>query len=273
MASRGLFPSDAVIRRVDGELVLLLGGGRALLMQLAHPLVARGVAEHSDFAADPLSRLERTLTATYAVVFGTTAQAIRAGQSVHAVHQHVTGVDYRANDPELLMWVHATLVDTALAIHRRFLRRLSDADAERYYQESTKVAEVFGLSRDDQPEDVAAFRAYVDAMTGRLAAGLTDQSRQLGQAVLHPHLPRLTAPVMAGIRQLTTGLLPTALRRAYGLDWDGRRQAALNTASLALRTGLPLVPPPLRRVPPGAVRLLAPGPGPGRAPAPAPAAA
>jgi uncharacterized protein (DUF2236 family) len=260
MASPGLFPPDAVIRRVDGELVLLLGGGRALLMQLAHPMVARGVAEHSDFAADPLSRLERTLTATYAVVFGTTGQAVRAGKSVHAVHQRVTGADYHANDPELLMWVHATLVDTALAMHRRFLRRLPEPDAERYYQESTRVAEVFGLRRDQQPDDLAAFRAYVDAMVGQLAEGLTDQSRQLGHSVLHPRLPRLTAPVMAGVRQLTTGLLPRALRRAYGLDWDGRRQAALETASLAVRTGLPLVPPVFRRVPPGAVRLLSPAP-------------
>jgi uncharacterized protein (DUF2236 family) len=256
MASRGLFPADAVIRRVDSELVLLLGGGRALLMQLAHPLVARGVAEHSDFAADPLSRLERTLTATYAVVFGTSAQAARAGNSVRAVHRRVTGVDYRADDPELLLWVHATLVDTALTVHRRFLRPLPTADAERYYQESTRVAEVFGLSRDRQPADLSAFRSYVDAMVRRLAEDMTDQSRHLADAVLHPRLPRLTAPVMAGVRQLTTGLMPSRLRTAYGLGWDGRRQVAFDTASLALRTGLPWVPPVLRRVPTGALRLL-----------------
>jgi uncharacterized protein (DUF2236 family) len=256
MSGRGLFPADAIIRRVDSELVLLLGGGRALLMQLAHPLVARGVAEHSDFGANPLSRLERTLTATYTVVFGTSAQAARAGSSVHAVHQRVSGAGYQANDPELLLWVHATLVDTALTIHHRFLRPLSDADAERYYQESTRVAEVFGLSRDRQPEDLPAFRAYLDAMERRLADGMTDQSRQLAHAVLHPRLPRLTAPVMGGVRQLTTGLMPGRLRRAYGLRWDGRRQAAFNTASLALRTGLPWVPPVLRRVPAGAMRLL-----------------
>lgn len=256
MTNRGLFPADAVVRRVDSELVLLLGGGRALLMQLAHPLVARGVAEHSDFAADPLARLERTLTATYAVVFGSTAQAARAGNSVRAVHQRVTGVDYRADDPELLLWVHATLVDTALTVHRRFLRPLSPVDAERYYQESTRVAEVFGLSRDRQPEDLSAFRSYMDVMVRRLAEEMTDQSRQLAAAVLHPRLPRLTAPVMAGVRQLTTGLLPSRLRRAYALGWDGRRQAAFDTASLALRTGLPWVPPVLRRVPAGAARWL-----------------
>jgi uncharacterized protein (DUF2236 family) len=252
----GLFPADSIIRQVDSELVLLLGGGRALLMQLAHPLVARGVAEHSDFEANPLARLERTLMATYTVVFGTSAQAARAGRSVHAVHQRVTGEDYRANDPDLLLWVHATLVDTALTIHRRFLRPLGNADAERYYQESTRVAEVFGLSRDQQPEDLAAFRAYLDAMERSLADGMTEQSRQLAHAALHPRLPWLTAPVMGGVRQLTTGLMPPRLRKAYGLRWDIGRQAALDTASLALRTGLPRVPSVLRRVPAGAMRLL-----------------
>jgi uncharacterized protein (DUF2236 family) len=256
MSDSGLFPSDAVIRRVDSELVLLLGGGRALLMQLAHPLVARGVAEHSGFESDPLARLERTLTATYAVVFGTTAQAVRAGQVVRSVHERVTGPGYYANDPELLLWVHATLVDTALAVHRRFLRPLPAGDADRYYQESTRVAEVFGLRRDQQPEDLAAFRRYVDGMVADLAGGLTDQSRQLANSVLHPRLPMVTAPLMLGVRELTTALVPGRLRQAYGLSWDRRRQTALGAASLVLRTGLPLVPTLLRRLPPGAVRLL-----------------
>src|ERR1700736_549817 len=75
MSSAGLFPPDAVIRKVDGEVALLLGGGRALLMQLAHPLVAKGVAEHSGFESAPLARLERTLAATYTVVFGPTTEA------------------------------------------------------------------------------------------------------------------------------------------------------------------------------------------------------
>jgi len=253
MTSPGLFPADAVIRKVDRELVLLLGGPRAVLMQLAHPLVARGVAEHSDFAVDPFARLERTLNATYTVVFGTSEEANRVGQSVRAVHDSVTGAGYEAGDPELLLWVHATLVDTALAIHRRFVRPLAPADAERYYQESTQVAEIFGVSRDRQPDDLLAFRRYRDAMVGRLAEGLGDQSRELAKSVLHPRLPLLAAPIMAGVREVTAGLMPDGLRKAYGLRWDGRRQAAFNTASLAVRASLPLVPGVFRRVPTGAV--------------------
>src|SRR2546429_319415 len=118
------FPPDAVVRRVDGEAVLLLGGGRALLMQLAHPMVARGVAEHSQFEADPFSRLQRTLDAVTTIVFGTEDEARQVAAVVGAVHERVFGDGYRANDPDLLMWVHATLIDTALRVHARFLRPL-----------------------------------------------------------------------------------------------------------------------------------------------------
>src|SRR4051812_46054784 len=127
----GLFPDDAMIRQVSGEVILLLGGGRALLMQLAHPQVAAGVADHSGFAEDPYGRLRRTLDATYTIVFGTEAEADLVARQLFAVHERVTGPDYRANDPELLMWVHATLVDTALRVHARFLRPLRPKDAER----------------------------------------------------------------------------------------------------------------------------------------------
>src|SRR5438067_1722302 len=132
----GLFPEDAVIRRVSSEAILLLGGGRALLMQLAHPQVAAGVADHSGFEADPFGRLRRTLEATFTIVYGTQEDADLVARQLWAVHERVTGPGYRANDPELLLWVNATLIDTALRIHARFLRPLSPTDAERYYQDS-----------------------------------------------------------------------------------------------------------------------------------------
>jgi uncharacterized protein (DUF2236 family) len=253
MPRDGIFPPDAVIRRVDGELVLLLGGGRALLLQLAHPLVARGVAEHSDFRTDPLRRLQKTLAATHAVVFGTGEQAEQAGAHVAAVHAHVRGPGYRASEPALLLWVHATLVDTALRVHRRFLRPLRPADAERYYQESATVAEVFGLPRAEQPADLAEFRSYFRRMVTELSGLMSDESRRLGHRVLYPRLPVLVAPVTAGFRELTIGLLPAPLRRAYGLRWDPARQLALNATALATRATLPWVPPTLRRVPDRAV--------------------
>jgi uncharacterized protein (DUF2236 family) len=240
------FGPDSVVRRVDGERVLLLGGGRALLMQLAHPSVARGVAEHSDFRADPLRRLRRTLAATAAMVFGTRETAERTAAAVRAVHERVRGENYAADDPELLLWVHATLVDTALRVHGRFLGGLSTADADRYYQESTVPAELLGVPRDQQPGDLAAFRAYVRHMVGTLQ--VSDDARRLARAIVSPRVPLPLSPLARFGRDLTAGLLPRPLREQYGLSWTPVQAAALDAAALASRLALPRVPPALRRV-------------------------
>lgn len=245
---RPLFPPDAVIRRVDGEGVLLLGGGRALLMQLAHPSVAQGVADHSDFARDPFGRLRRTLEASFAMVFGTEEEARRTAAALRAVHDRVTGPGYRANDPELLMWVHATLVDTALRVYERFVGQLSPADQERYYQESAVVAEIIGVPRDRQPPDLAAFRDYVRTMVGSLE--VTDTARRVASAVLDPpRFPWPATPLLALVRQVTIGLLPLPLRVQYGFSWDAPRKAALLVAGAASRLVWPRIPAPVRRAP------------------------
>jgi uncharacterized protein (DUF2236 family) len=245
----GLFPPDAIVRRVDAEAILLLGGGRALLMQLAHPKVAAAVAEHSGFASDPFSRLRRTLDATFTIVFGTTDQAAETAAALRAVHDRVAGVGYHANDPELLMWVHATLVDTALRVHRRFLGPLSPLEAERYYVESMTIAEILGVPAAQQPVDLAAFRSYVRGMVGALE--VSDVARRLARSVLHPRLPLGPAfePALVLGRQLTVGMLPAPLRAGYGLSWDRPRQAALVLVGAASRQVLPRVPAVLRRVP------------------------
>lgn len=243
----GLFPDDAVIRRVSGEAILLLGGGRALLMQLAHPKVAAGVADHSGFEEDPFGRLRRTLEATYTIVFGTKDEADLVARQIWAVHERVTGAGYQANDPELLMWVHATLTDTALRLHRRFLRPLTDSEAARYYEDSVVVAEALGVPRSVQPADLAAFRQYMRDMVGSLV--VTDTARQLADAVLHPRLPFVAEPGMALARELTAGLLPRPLRQQFGLGWDRNRKTALLLAGAASRTVLPRVPSVVRRAP------------------------
>ena len=248
MAGDGLFPEGSVIRRVDGELVLLLGGTRALLMQLAHPLVARGVAEHSGFQADPFARLQRTLDASYTIVFGSAEAARRVARQVHNVHRRVRGEGYEANDPELLLWVHSTLVDTALRIHARFIRPLPADEAEEYYRQSMQVAELLGVPVELQPPNLTAFRAYVRHQVATLEVG--DDARRLADSVLHPRVPLgglVGEPLSLVVRNLTAGLLPSPLRAAYGLSWDAGRQAAFAGASLAVRQMLPRVPGSIRR--------------------------
>jgi uncharacterized protein (DUF2236 family) len=244
-AGAGLFPPGAVIRRVNAEPVLLLGGGRALLLQLAHPSVAAGVAEHSGFRTDPFARLARTLGAMGTIVYGTEHDARATADALAAVHRRVTGPGYAATDPELLLWVHATLVDTALRVHRRFLGPLSDADAEDYYRQSTRVAELLGVPLDRQPADLAAFRAYVRATVAGLI--VTDAARRLAGDVLHPRLPLVAGPLAELARQITVGLLPPPVRAQYGFTWAWPQDTALLAASLATRRVLPLVPGTLRR--------------------------
>jgi uncharacterized protein (DUF2236 family) len=247
MAHDGLYPPDAVIRRVTGEGVLLLGGGRALLMQLAHPSVAEGVASHSDFRADPFSRLRRTLEASFTMVFGTVEEAERTAAAIRAVHERVTGPGYYANDPALVLWVHATLVDTAVTLYERFVRPLSPDERGEYYEQSMVQAVMLGCPASDQPSTWDEFGDYVRTMVGSLV--VSDTARSLAHDVLHPRVPLVAEPVVELARQLTAGLLPAPLRLQYGLRWDRSRRLALRGAAAASRQVMPLIPGVVRRAP------------------------
>jgi uncharacterized protein (DUF2236 family) len=245
VASR--FATDAVIRRVDAEGSILLGGGRALLLQLAHPKVAAGVAEHSDFEGDPLRRLRGTLEATYTIVFGTDEAAADVAERVHRIHTHVTGAGYQANDPALLCWVNATLVDTALTVYTAVHGPLTRAEKEEYYEDSTYVAELLGCPRDAQPADWADFRRYWHDTVGGLE--VSDTARHLARSIFAPDLPWVAGPPIALARFLTIGTLPPRIRDQYGYRWRTSDRLALDAATKAARRLVPLVPRPVRRLP------------------------
>src|SRR5919201_1183445 len=146
MSDAGLFGPGSVTWRVNREGVLLVVGGAALVLQVAHPLVAAGVAEHSNYREDPWGRLYRTLDLTTKIVFGSTEVAEEAAARIRHVHGRVhgettepggrypAGTPYDARDPELLMWVHATLVDTSLLVYTRYVGPLSIGEQQRYYE-------------------------------------------------------------------------------------------------------------------------------------------
>src|ERR1700682_1981447 len=161
----------------------MLGGGRALLMQLAHPKVAAGVDEHSDFRTQPIRRLRRTIRVTMAIIFGDRETALGAARSVNQVHAKVRGRDYRALDPDLLLWVHATLTDSALVTYETFVGRLPAQEREDFYQESKMIGELLGSPRHRFPATLSDFDVYVDQMVstgpvrvGRIALELAGQA-------------------------------------------------------------------------------------------------
>lgn len=247
----GLFPPGTVARRMNAETALVLGGGRALLMQLAHPMVAAAVADHSDFRRDAFGRLANTLDLTLTVAFGDEHQRSAAAARVTDTHGRVTGRRddhrYRALDPELLLWVHATLVDSALVTYERFIGSIGQAARARYYEEMKRQAAAFGISEDRLPGSFEGFRGYVDGMVATV--NVTDEARELCRGVLSPPSPATLRPLAVGMRFLTTGLLPERIRDAYHLRWDPGRQRVFAAFGAAMRGVVPLLPDAWRRWP------------------------
>ena len=242
----GLYAENSITRRVSRENILLLGGGRALLMQLAHPKVAAGVDDHSDFRSSPIRRLRRTVLMTMAIVFGDRDTALEAARAVNQAHARVRGQDYRALDPDLLLWVHATLVDSALVTYEKFVQPLTGSEREDFYQESKLLGELLGIPRERFPAMLRDFDQYVLQMLADGEVRVTERARDLARLVVRPRLRLLPGPVMVPFEIVTTGLLPESLRDDYSLAWGRRQQRAFRLAVAAVPRLVALTPPVLR---------------------------
>lgn len=230
-------------------------------MQLAHPLVAAGVAEHSDFKADPFGRLRRTLDTMLAIVFGDRAAALAWAERVRRTHARVrgtlagaagpfpAGTPYEANDPDLLLWVHATLIDTALRVHRNFFGPLDPATLVRYYEETKRMAVMVGVPEGALPPTLDAFGDYVQDMLSSETITVTPAARDLAAAVLRPPVPLVGGPAGAALAFVTVAMLPERLREAYRLPWGPARDAAWRAMLAGGRLAVPRLPRLLRDMP------------------------
>ncbi|HEY7526916.1 MAG TPA: oxygenase MpaB family protein [Candidatus Limnocylindria bacterium] len=253
-ADAGLFGPGSMAWRIDGEALVLAGGTAALLMQLAHPAVAAGVAQHSDFQADPFARLRRTLDASYAVVFGTTSRAERAIRRMNAIHGVVHGAvpesgdAYDARDPALLLWVHATLVDTALRVYDAYVARLSAEEQQAYHAESRRIAIRLGVPAAAVPETLVELRGEMLRSMANGTVTVSPTARALAPSVLYPTAfpPRAVWDIG---HLISMSVLPAPIRRGYGLPWSARRQRGMERMAALSRRMVPLVPRRLRRVP------------------------
>jgi uncharacterized protein (DUF2236 family) len=249
LASRdGYFAPESVIRRIGNTpLTPVLGGGAAVLLQVAHPLVAAGVVAHSDYRDDLWRRLMRTLRALYLITYGTKAEADATGETVQRVHGYVRGVTteqlgafppgtpYSAADPELMLWVHATLVYVSLELYQRHVRRLTPDEEERYYREMATVARIFGTPSEVIPRSLDAFREYLAAQVGGGPITVTAPARSIAEVILAAPLPAPMRVLVPAHRLATAGALPAALRAQYGLRFTRRHRVALHVAARAVR--------------------------------------
>jgi uncharacterized protein (DUF2236 family) len=258
-ADSGLFGPDSVTWVLAREPFLLVGGGRALLMQVANPLVAQGVVDHSGYEHDPFGRLVRTVRWLVAVTFGTTAEAQQASARVRGVHRGVhgtlhhsnasaalpAGTPYAAEDAALSRWVLATIVESMLATYEAMVGPLDCRDADRFVREWRAVAPLVGVAGTHTWDTAASLRAYVDTEVTTLRP--VAASRDAARVVLRPPLPtRALRPATAWAAFLTTGLLPTPLRRAYALRWTPAHDAAHRATCASLRQVHRVLPRRLR---------------------------
>jgi uncharacterized protein (DUF2236 family) len=259
--TRGLYGPRSVARRVNREVVILLGGGRALLLQVAHPLVAAGVAAHSNFRQEPLQRLWRTLDLMLTMTFGDAAQAIGAVRAIERVHARVhgrlaaavgpfqRGTRYDANDPRLLLWVYATLVDTALLVYERLVGELPARTRVAYYEESKIGARLFGIPEHLIPRRFDDFGDYMQHMIEGEMLAVGPDSKAIAASILRPPLPVGIRRLFQATNLFTTGLLPPVVRERYGLSWGGLSEAVLQGSAAMTQHLLPWLPDALRALP------------------------
>jgi uncharacterized protein (DUF2236 family) len=236
------------MRRVAREGALLAGGARAILLQIAHPAVGRGVAEHSDFAYRPLDRLRATLTYVYCVTFGTPEEVERVAAMVTAAHRNVAGTGYRASDPELQLWVAATLYDTALLVYEELFGPLEESLAERVYEQYAVLGTALQVPPGSWPADREAFGAYWRNMIDTLE--VSDDARRVAQELLSAaHAPLLLKAAMPANRFLTTAWLPERIRQQYGLRWGAGQQRIYDALMTVSAPVYRLLPAPVREAP------------------------
>lgn len=248
-----LFGPGSMAWKVNRESILLLGGRAALLMQLAHPLVAAGVNDHSDFRVDPLARLRRTLDVMLSITFGDVETADKMMRRVGAVHSKVTGTApdgrrYSAYDPELSKWVFTTLVYTSVAVYEACVARLTPEESRQHYEEALVIARMFGIPDEIMPGSRDELIAWMHRMIDSDAIEVTPEARELGSAILRPvrFVPRRVAERSAIV---TRALLPPPIREGYGLSAGLPDSMLLAVARRAARVALPLVPSSLRVLP------------------------
>jgi uncharacterized protein (DUF2236 family) len=271
LAASGVVRSGpgSVSWKVNREIVVVAGWGRAILMQLAHPLVAAGVAEHSSFRSSPGARLTRlwsTVRAMLSLTFGSNDELVETAARINSIHDRVsgrlgeaagaieTGRRYSAHDPALLRWVHATLLQSVPLTYERLVGPLTAAERDRYCAEAAIMEPLLDIPAGLLPRTSAQLDAYLDEMRGSGTIAVSATSRELARAILFPPGWRVLWPAFRLLQLLTIGLLPPEIRTGYGFRWTDGDTRALGRWTAALRQAYRLCPAALREWPAARVR-------------------
>jgi uncharacterized protein (DUF2236 family) len=195
------------------------------------------------------------------LTFGSTRVARQAARTINIQHRHINGElpqaagrfpaghRYDARDPELLLWVHATLVDSLLLSYQLFVGKLTETEQDQYYQESKAVAHLLGLLPTQMPQSLVDLQHYMYDMLHSDHLAATPQGHMLAQQTLFPPAHRALRPLMHLHLSVTNALLPPPIRDIYGYAWNDLQQRAFNISALSMRTIVPRLPLGLRILP------------------------
>ena len=238
--TEGIFGADSVSWRINRESALFLGAGRAALLQLAHPWVAAALDQHSSLLEKPIARFHNTFRVVFTMIFGTSGQAFRAARSLYEMHTRITGEvpkqvagypqgsRYEALQIPALMWVYATLIESAVMAYECVMPPLSNEERARYYAESKMLAGLFGLPASAMPADWNGFEAYVAEMVASQALAVSERSRYMAQRIMSGagswiHIPRW-------YRSLTAEMLPPRFREDFGMPFGPEERVSAQRA-------------------------------------------
>jgi uncharacterized protein (DUF2236 family) len=219
-ADPGLFGPGSLVWRVHRDRSFPLAAVRSLMVQALHPLAMAGVAQHSDWKRDPFGRMAATGGYILTVTYGDTAAAQSAAARVRAIHTHVrgtddvTGLDYRAEDPDLLLWVHAGMVDSIAHVVQRYGRGLTPGEADRYVAEMVRFAEIVGVPAEQVPTTVQGMREYLDSAELRQATPAAMDA--IGVVLDPPQLAEDLRELWHDVGQVAIGTLPPWALAMYG---------------------------------------------------------
>ena len=253
-----------MVRRVNKEAVVLLGWGRAVLLQLAHPLVAAAVADHSDYWSSPLQYLRRTKQTVGSMLdltYGTQDDVQLTADRINAIHERVhgrvrddtdlfpTGTAYTATDPALLTWVHVTLIHSQVLAYETFVEPLEPDERDRYCRQSAELAPLLRIPAGLLPTTYSELTGHLQAKWLDGTIQVTETTRRLSHDLLYPPGGPVARALLGLGRLATAGLLPGPIRSAYGLPWSGARQRRLDAISGGLRLARRVTPSRLREWP------------------------
>lgn len=254
----GLFGPDSMMWRIGRHAVFgAHGSGRALLLQIAHPWVTRGVDEHSSTRNDPLGRAARTFTTVLSIVYGTLDQAMHQARIVHNVHNNIRGrmvehagsfaegSAYLANEANAMLWVHATLWETSVMMYELFKGPLTPEEKNRFYEETRLFAYMFGIPDHILPQNWNDFMAYCRQMWDSDQLTVTPATRELAGFLFDP-LHVVLTPAMYWLRIVTAATLPPRLRDEFGLVYGKRERFLFEQGRRVVSGTEPLIPSILR---------------------------